>query len=167
MILINKNILNYFKKNNLNISNIKPEKESQQYNATKFQLENTKTKQIKDIIFRTGKSTPTKQGHFVTFWKRDENKITIPFDTKDKFDYLIIYVKNKEIEGLFIFTKQILLENKIITNYSNNTIKGKNGFRLYTPELNNLNKQATKSQIWQSKMFSELNNKGKLLKLIN
>jgi hypothetical protein len=141
---INKTSINYFQKNNLGISNIQTEKESKEYTATRFQLNE------KNVIFRTGKSTPTKTVFFVTCWKRNQDNITIPFDIEDNFDELIIYVgnENNNIKGIFIFPKQILLENKIITDTRLNQIKGKNGFRLYTPELTNLNKQASKSQIW-------------------
>lgn len=151
-------IINYFQKNNLNISNIKPELESQEYNATKFQLNEKK------VIFRTGKSTPTKPGFFVTFWKRNQDKITVPFDFEDNFDYYIAYINNEseDIEGFFIFSKKILLENKIITDNPNNILKGKNGFRLYTPNLKELNKQATKSQTWQTKHFISIEELNKL-----
>jgi hypothetical protein len=146
---INRNIVNYFQKNNLSISNIQTEKESKEYTATRFQLNE------KNIIFRTGKSTPTKQGFFVTCWKRNQDNITIPFDIEDNFDELMIYVENENnnIKGVFIFPKQILLENKIITNTRLNQVKGKNGFRLYTTELTDLNKQASKSQIWQKEYY--------------
>jgi hypothetical protein len=146
----------FFKKNSLIIENIQKEPEGQNYTATKFKLKNIKTKQTKNIIFRTGKSTPNKQGFFVTCWKRNTNKITIPFDTSDNFDKFIIYVKNSEIEGIFTFPKQILVENKIITDNKNKISKGKNGFRLYTPELTNLNFQATKTQSWQKKYYTIL-----------
>jgi hypothetical protein len=150
----------YFKPNNLIIKNIKEESEGQEYTATKFELNQ------KQIIFRTGKITQAKPGFFVTCWKRNKNQITVPFDTSDNFDYLIIHTKNKQIEGLFIFSKQNLLENKIITNTKIGINKGKNGFRLYTPNLKGLNKQATKSQTWQTKYFIQIEDKEKIIEII-
>ena len=151
-----KNIINYFKENNFTISNIQPETEGQDYTATTFQLNNNR------VIFRTAKTTPTKPGNFVTCWKRNSNKITVPFDTADNFTFLIIQVET----GLFIFSKKDLLENKIITNTKENILKGKNGFRLYTPDLTNLNQTATKTQNLQEKYFIENNNIDKINNLI-
>ena len=50
------------------LSNIEIEKESAEYAAHRFEINNLK------ILFRQAKITPTKVGQFVTLWKRTKEK---------------------------------------------------------------------------------------------
>lgn len=136
-----------FKPCNFNLKNIKPESESQEYTALTFQLTNYK------ILFRKAKITPTKTGQFVTFWKRNEKGITVPFESTDDFDYFIIDTKTASNFGIFIFPKSVLHENKVI---SDEKIEGKRGIRVYPSWDETTNKQAQKTQVWQSKYFLDL-----------
>lgn len=134
------------------LSNPEIELESQEYSACNFKLDKLKVK------FRAAKITPAKAGQFVTIWKRNEKGITQPFDISDNFDFYMIAVKLHSQFGLFIFPKSALYYNKIISGKSS---KGKRGFRLYPGWCQTTNKQAQKTQQWQTKYFIEITN-GKL-----
>jgi hypothetical protein len=120
------------------------EEESQEYGACVFYLNKMK------IIFRMAKTTPTKTGQFVTIWKRNKQGITEPFDTMDEFDFIIISSRLGKQFGQFIFPKIILLDKGII---SGNGKDGKRGIRVYPPLDKTTNKQAEKTQSWQTKFF--------------
>ncbi|WP_316765428.1 MepB family protein [Pedobacter frigiditerrae] len=137
-------IKNFYNKCGFDFSNLKAEKESSEYDACTFQL-NGKT-----IIHRTAKITPTKIGQFVTIWKRNENGQTEPFHVNDDFDLMIISTRKGDLFGQFIFPKSILLEKGII---SSNKAQGKRGIRVYPPWDVTLNKQAQKTQQWQTEYF--------------
>lgn len=136
-----------FKPCNFNLENIKPESESQEYSAHHFQLNK------QHIIFRVAKITPTKTGQFVSIWKRNEQGITAPFDIKDDFDFMMIATKTPTHFGFFIFPKKILHEHRIL---SDETRDGKRGIRIYPNWDETTNKQAQKTQLWQSQFFLDL-----------
>ena len=133
-----------FDKCGFNLTNIHHSKESLEYAACSFQLNG------KSIQFRSSKITPTKTGQFVTIWKRNNDGITEPFDTSDDIDFLIITSKSSDNFGLYIFPKSVLIENGIITN---NSKKGKRGMRVYPTWDMAQNKQAERTQRWQTKHF--------------
>lgn len=124
------------------------EKESEEYKACRFLLNG------KSVFYRESKITPKKIGQFVTFWKRGEKEIE-PFETIDDFDFLIVYVVANELEGLFVFPKNILFEKGIV---SSSQKEGKRAFRVYTSLDKTVSKQAIASQKWQIKYFFDLNN---------
>lgn len=126
--------------------------ESKEYDACTFTLDSKK------IIHRTAKITPTKNGQFVTVWKRNNAGITEPFDTKDDFDAYIISVKFEDKLGQFIFPKELLAKNKIITH---NGSDGKRGIRVYPPWDITSSKQAEKTQTWQLNYFVNIEPKSK------
>lgn len=136
-----------FKTCGLELSNIETEIESQEYFAHNFQLGG------KNVKFRTAKITPTKTGQFVTIWKRNDKGITEPFDIKDDFDFYIIATRNDTEFGLFIFPKAVLYKNRIL---SDETKAGKRGIRVYPTWNLTKNKQAQKTQLWQTKYFLDL-----------
>ena len=142
--LINKLI---FQTCGLEFSHFEADIESQDYAACKFQLNSQKTR------FRKAKITPAKTGQFVTIWKRNEKRITQPFDFTDDFDFFIIATREQNHFGIFIFTKSVLLENKIL---SDKTEQGKRGIRVYANWELTTNKQAQKTQQWQTKYFLEI-----------
>jgi hypothetical protein len=126
------------------LTNMKLSTESLHYGACSFVLNNKK------IQYRVSKITPLKAGQFVTIWKRNREGITKPFDLSDDFDFIIIAAKRDNNFGQFIFPKSILAERGIITKDNK---EGKRGIRVYPPWDNVTNKQAEKSQIWQTKFF--------------
>lgn len=134
------------------LTDLKQNLESKEYGACSFVL-NGKT-----IQQRISKITPTKTGQFVTIWKRNENGITEPFDNSDDFDFVIITVRNDNNFGQFIFPKSVLADNGIITQ---NGKEGKRGIRVYPPWDIVTNKQAMKTQNWQTKYFLTIKNDNK------
>lgn len=133
------------------ISNLCIESESQEYGACTFELNGLKIKH------RLSKVTPTKTGQFVTIWKRNEAGITTPFNDQDEFDLLIISANSVDRSGQFIFSKAILVQHQIIAK---NGIDGKRGIRVYPPWDTVTNKQAEKTQQWQSPYFLQIDING-------
>jgi hypothetical protein len=131
------------------LTNLKQNIESKEYGACTFVL-NGKT-----IQQRVSKITKTKTGQFVTIWKRNKDGITEPFDYEDNFDFVIITARNDENFGQFIFPKLVLADKGII---SRNSIEGKRGIRVYPPWDITTNKQAEKTQNWQTKYFVTIKN---------
>ena len=136
-----------FKPCELELKNIVAASESQEYAAHFFQVEEKK------IQFRVAKITPTKTGQFVTVWKRNEQGITAPFDVSDDFDFFIIATQKENDFGIFIFPKTVLHQNSILSDEKKD---GKRGIRVYPPWDLTANKQAQKTQLWQSNYFIEL-----------
>ena len=126
------------------LTNLKKNLESKEYGACTFELNG------KSIQQRFSKITPTKSGQFVTIWKRNDNGITEPLDNSDEFDFIIITARDKDNFGQFIFPKSVLADNGIITH---NGKEGKRGIRVYPPWDIATNKQAIKTQSWQTKYF--------------
>ena len=94
------------------------------------------------------KITPTKTGQFVSIWKRNQKGITEPHNVDDEFEFYFIATRQAERFGVFIFNKTVLSENRILTNQ-----KGKRGIRIYPNWSVTENKQAQKTQNWQTKYF--------------
>lgn len=128
----------------LKITNLEIEQEGQEYQACNFQLNDY------SIICRTAKVTPKKAGQFVTFWKRDAEGITTPFDEKDAFDFYVINVIASNEMGQFVFPKALLIEKGII---STSEKEGKRGFRVYPSWDKVSSRQAIKTQQWQLNYF--------------
>lgn len=126
------------------LSNLEQNLESVEYGACSFELNG------KPIQYRVSKITPTKTGQFVTIWKRNNDGITEPFDISDDLDFIIITSKSGNNFGQFIFPKAILADKGIITK---NGKDGKRGIRVYPPWDITTNKQAEKTQLWQTKYF--------------
>lgn len=125
--------------------NLMIEKESMEYGACRFELEGFK------IAFRVAKITPTKNGQFVTLWKRKKGGPIEPYHIEDDVDRYIIFVNFQNRSGQFIFPKTILHEKGILSGKK----EGKRGFRIYPPWDLSLNKQAKRTQSWQSDYFME------------
>jgi len=147
----------------LNVRDIVVEQEGQEYEACHFRLED------KTIQFRASKITPTKVGQFVTFWKRSKDGITMPHETSDQFDFLIVSATCKDKVGLFILSKKALRQHDII---SKSGVGGKRGFRVYPAWDITNNPQAIKSQKWQLNYFMQLQtdraiNSSRLQKLLS
>ncbi|WP_228401578.1 MepB family protein [Chryseobacterium sp. PMSZPI] len=127
-------------------SNIEEDLECREYSGFNFTVDE------KNIKFRISKITPTKTGQFVTLWKRDENGETIPFELNDNFDFYLIAAFKDQLSGIFIFPKNILSKKGILSNEKK---KGKRGFRIYPTWDTAENKQAIKTQEWQTQYFLE------------
>lgn len=130
------------------VTNLKPDAESVGYGACSFQLNG------KRVQHRASKITPTKTGQFVTIWKRNKDGITEPFSVSDNIDFIIISAKSDDNFGQFIFPLAVLAEKGIITQ---NGKEGKRGIRVYPPWDIATNKQAQKTQTWQTEYFMTIN----------
>jgi hypothetical protein len=137
-------LIDFYGNHGFNMSDFNLEKEGQEYQACSFSLN--------DILLhsRLSKITPKKNGQFVTFWRRNKNGITEPFNEQDNFDYLVINIKFNDTIGQFVFPKSILIKKGVISTLKK---EGKRGFRVYpiwdTPQ----SKQAKKTQDWQLNFF--------------
>jgi hypothetical protein len=127
-LIIAKQIL--YSKLNVELKNIKLEKESLAYAACTFELNKL------SILYREANITPTQIGQFVTIWKRNSAGITAPFNVDDDIGLVVISCRSGEQFGQFkkIFTK--------------NNIEGKRGIRVYPPWDIAINKQAIQTQAW-------------------
>lgn len=102
-------------------------------------------------IQRTAKITPKKIGQFVTLWKRNTLGITSPFTASEELDFVIILCFKDKKMGRFIFSKDVLIKNGILSEMK----EGKRGFRVYPQWDTPQNKQAIKTQVWQLEYFDE------------
>lgn len=139
----------YLEKASIILSDIELENHNKEYHGALFKL-NKQT-----VRFRKAKHTPTKAGLFVVAWQKDVNNKNEAYSYDKAPEYMMVYCENKMEHGLFLFPKNVLLEHKIL---STNEQKGKMGFRVYPPCEINLNKQASKTQIWQSAYYIRLSN---------
>lgn len=142
-----------FKTLSLNLSNLEADLECEEYFGHHFSLDHFKIK------FRKAKVTPTKNGQFVTLWKRNSDGKTEPFNALDDFDFYIIATEQNTQFGFFIFTKKILAETQILTN---NQKEGKRGFRVYPNWDEPTSKQAEKTKNWQTKYFIDITNNNEI-----
>ena len=130
-------------------TNPKLNSESVEYGACSFELDGKK------IQHRVSKITPTKIGQFVTIWKRNKDGITEPFDILDDIDFIIITSKSGDNFGQFLFPKSVLADKGILTK---NGKEGKRGIRVYPTWDVTTNKQAQKTQSWQTNYFLTIKN---------
>ncbi|MDR7211400.1 MepB family protein [Flavobacterium piscis] len=127
-----------------------PEAESIDYSAYRFKINE------KSICYRIAKTTPTKNGQFVTLWKRNSSGIIEPFDYADAIDFVIVSVRKENNLGQFIFPKSVLLDKGI---FSTPKKEGKRAIRVYPLWDIASSKQAQKTQQWQLDYFLDLSNK--------
>ncbi|WP_299066075.1 MepB family protein [uncultured Polaribacter sp.] len=138
-----------YEKCSLKISDFKKEPEGKVYDACQFKLNGM------NIICRSSKITPKKVGQFVTFWRRNEDGITEPFNENQEIDFYVINVNSENNFGQFVFPKSELIKKGIILTGIKD---GKRGFRVYPSWSNTNNKQAERTQKWQLEYFYEINN---------
>jgi hypothetical protein len=134
---------------NLQCSQPEPEAESTDYGASRFMINR------KSICYRIAKTTPTKNGQFVTLWKRNSSGIIEPFDSLDAIDFVVVSVRKENNFGQFIFPKSVLLNKGI---FSTPNKEGKRATRVYPPWDITTSKQALKTQQWQLDYFLDLSN---------
>jgi len=133
-----------FDVNSFQVTEPEPEKESQAYDACRFEINQLK------VVYRSAKITPTKIGQFVTLWKRISNGPIQPYDCEDHIDLVLINAQAGHNLGQFVFPKSVLLEKGI---FSTGTKEGKRGFRVYPPWDKTMSAQAIRTQTWQLPYF--------------
>ena len=126
---------------------LEKEAESEEYGASVFEMNRRRIK------FRVGKITPTKNGQFVTFWKRIGSGPILPHDLADPFDLLVVSVRSGEKLGQFVFPKAVLCERGIVSKEGHG---GKLAMRLYPPWDIADSRQAKKTQEWQLVHFFQI-----------
>jgi len=131
----------------LHFHSIIPEKESQEYGACTFVMDG------KNIQFRVAKTTPTKNGQFVTLWKRIENGPILPFDMADAVDLFIVSVRTPTHFGHFVFPKELLWHKGYVSKDGKG---GKRAMRVYPPWDVPTSVQAQKTQDWQLPYFLDI-----------
>lgn len=131
----------------LHYTNLIRDRESQEYSACEFEMGG------KHIKFRSAKITPTKIGQFVTFWKRIGSGSIMPYDVTDHFDVLIVSTRTADCFGQFVFPKEVLLQQGVI---SKNGVGGKRALRVYPVWDKTDSPQAKKTQAWQLLYFIEV-----------
>lgn len=128
----------------LQITDFKVENESTDYDGCQFELNGVY------VICRNAKITPKKNGQFVTFWRRNENRQTEPFNDADNFNYYIVNVRADNKLGQFVFPKSEMIKQGIVSSDSK---VGKRAIRVYPPWDEAKSKQAENTQKWQIKYF--------------
>ena len=144
---MNKELQEIYQKSGLSITDYITKNESKKYDACRFKLNKFY------IISRTAYKTPKKDGLFVTFWKRNLASKIEPINQNDKFDFYIVNVVKNKLLAQFIFPKQVLIQEGIV---STNEKEGKRAFRVYPKWDTPQNKQAKKTQSWQLKYFHQI-----------
>ena len=136
-----------YDKYSLEISNLRLDPESREYDACQFQLNG------RNIVSRSAKTTPKKAGQFVTFWKRKRNGPIEPFEDTDQIDFFIVNVRTENQFGQFVFPKSELIRKGILSTPGK---EGKRAFRVYPGWDTTSNKQAESTQKWQLENFYEI-----------
>lgn len=142
-----------YKPNELIITNLKEEQQNAEYAGCLFKLNN------KTIRFRVSKITPNKIGQFVSFWEKGDNLKNQAFTYDAAPDLLVITCIDDNKLGQFIFSKEILLKEKILKTQSQ---KGKMAMRIYPLWDTPVSNQAKKSQMWQLQYFVDLSDPNNL-----
>ncbi|MBE8596801.1 MepB family protein [Xenorhabdus sp. BG5] len=105
----------------------------------------------KSIVFRQAKTTPNKQGQFVTLWKRSTlDSEIMPFEKSDDIDFCLIATFSEHQKGIFLFDSHVLIKQSV---FSSLTKAGKRGIRVYPTWVFPTSKQALQTQKWQSSYF--------------
>ncbi|MHA2959386.1 MepB family protein [Priestia megaterium] len=141
---------NFYKPNHFVVKAIRKEAQNSDYGAGIFQLNST------SVRFRVAKTTPNKVGQFVSFWEKDAAHKNQAFSYEKATDLLVINTfTSKNKFGQFIFSKEVLLKQKILKT---DTSKGKMAIRVYPIWDKPTSKQAIETQKWQLEYFVEPNN---------
>ncbi|CAJ1376518.1 unnamed protein product [Effrenium voratum] len=104
----------------------------------------------KQCAYRTAKITPTKNGAFVTCWKRPDGGAIVPLTAED-LHTLLVAVEEAGNFGMFVFPAQDLLSKGILSGGK----KGKLSFRVYAPWVVTESAQAAATQAWQRTFFAQ------------
>lgn len=137
----------YFEVLSISLADIKLEEHNAKYSGVRFKLNKH------SVRFRKAKLTPNKAGFFVVAWEKDDNNNNQAYSYNDSPDHLMVYCETESRQGIFIFPKDALLKNNIL---STDKQKGKMGFRVYPTWEELSSKQALQSQKWQSEHFVNL-----------
>lgn len=128
----------------MGFADVRPDRESGAYGGCSFQLDG------RTVVSRVAKRTPTKNGLFVTTWRRADDGSTRPLSSRDRLDLLAVSARDGAEFGQFVFTRQALLDRGILCG---DGVGGKRGFRVYPPWVGVSSAQARRTQDWQVGFF--------------
>lgn len=120
------------------------EKEGQEYEASRFNLNGLK------VISSKAKITPAKIGQFVTSQKKSSKRPIERLHQTDDFSLIIINTHSSNKYGPFIFNKDKLIKKGIL---STGVKESRRGFRVYPPWDFPRSKQGMKTQDWELNYF--------------
>lgn len=129
------------------ITNVVSEQESADYAGHSLRVDGLACR------FRVAKTTPTKNGQFVTLWRRSKEGPIRPFGDGDDLDLVIVSVGSDEHSGQFVFPRRALVAHGILSRPGR---EGKRAFRVYPPWVATESAQAARTQRWQAEHFLEL-----------
>lgn len=132
------------------VKDLTEEKYNQDYEALTFSFKE------ETYQSRLAKKTPTKSGYFVTCWTKDEDNYNRPYKIEEFADYLIVAVIDDELNGYFLFPRELLVEKGILAS---SKYQGKMAFRVYPKWCNQLNKQQGKHKSGNVNIFLNTNKK--------
>jgi len=135
-----------YEPNGFIFSNPAVEKENIEYGGYQFELNGY------SMQFRVAKTTPIKAGQFVTLYKRNALGPIQPYDIADPVDFFIISSRTKNHFGHFVFPKQVLVQQNIVSVQGRG---GKRAIRVYSPWDKTSSTQSIKTQKWQLEYFLE------------
>ncbi|MGO2659715.1 MepB family protein [Mycetocola reblochoni] len=104
-----------------------------------------------DWHVRTARTTPTKPGAFLAFWRRRPDGATAPFERDAVGAGLLVFVRQQERRGVFAFTAAHLDALDVTAGSG----RGKRGFRVYPSWCGGLNPAALATQRRQAPAFEE------------
>lgn len=130
--------------------------ESRDYGAHAFEVNGHRA------VFRVAKTTPTKDGQFVTLWKRTADSGPIrPFDSSDGIGLFVVSVRGEAGFGQFVFPQRALIAHGVV---SQDFIGGKRAVRVYPPWSRPGNRTARATQRWQLEHFCPIPDQAGALK---
>ncbi len=132
-------------------TDLSPEAESAAYGAHLFRLDGA------GVRARVAKQTPTRNGLFVTVWKRLADGPIQPFDSGDDIDFLVVTAREGPCSGHFAFPAEVLLRRGIIGSAAG---QGKRAFRVYPPWTVTESAQAARTAAWQRPHFLPFDDTG-------
>lgn len=132
-------------------SGLSAEAESPAYGAYEFRLDGFA------VRARVAKRTPTKNGLFVTVWKRPDGGPIQPFDDADGIDLLVVTAREGAHFGCFAFPAEVLRRQGIVASAAG---AGKRAFRVYPPWTVTGSPQAARTAAWQRPHFLSIDETG-------
>lgn len=140
----------YWLKSGVHMTQLKEETQNEEYEGLTFTVDG------ETFRSRLAKKTPKKKGYFVVFWEKDTQNKNQPYDYEEAPEQLLVTVIDQEKQGVFIFPKDVLLQQGILSGAKS---KGKMGIRVYPTWETELNSRAQRTQKWQAIYFKEYSTK--------
>jgi 8-oxo-dGTP pyrophosphatase MutT (NUDIX family) len=109
------------------------------------------------VAFRIARTTPKKLGQFVILWRRGEDGSTVPLDSGDGVDHVVVVVTGAAGRGHFIFSRDVLAKHGVMSVGGRG---GKRAFRVYPPWSEPVAPGAIRAYRWQQPYFLTVTDEG-------